>query len=92
MNTTQTDNGKKQETAKEILDHYFSYPRSADFEKHVLKFAKEIADKAWEAGQNRADDEFSVCLEQKKATKMPDKSTFMKELFPEDNKDTSASG
>lgn len=71
----------KRETAKEILNWFLPHPRHLNLEEAVLKFAKEIADKAWDDGWLNGDD-----------MSKKGKSTFMKELFPEDIKDTSASG
>lgn len=78
MNTTQTD--KKQETAKEILDRHIASTDS--FIDACLKTAEEIADKAWEAGKGWQFDEDHYLFNESKTHR--DKSTFMKDLFPED--------
>lgn len=88
---------RKQETAKEILRRHFSaktihYPGWAIYQPHeneaMIAAIQEIADKAWEACSKRIyQEDYSG-----DDTTAPDKYTFMKELFPEDIKDTSASG
>jgi hypothetical protein len=111
MNTTQTDNGKKQETVKEILDRHAPKWIGEDCvpRDQALAAMKEIADKALEASVDTAIAKFEEA--KRNATKLQDlvfldvvlavleglksgsnRSTFMKSLFPEDSKDTSASG
>ena len=69
MNTTQTDNGKKQETAKDILEKH----NIVGMTDLLLPVLEEIADKAWEAALKWDSDT---------SQPHPDKSTFMKSLFP----------
>jgi hypothetical protein len=77
---------QKQETAKEILDRHLLTGTGEG--SKTLAAMKEIADKAWEACSKRIyQEDYSG-----DDPTAPDKSTFMKELFPEDIKDTSASG
>lgn len=64
------------ETAKDILEKHGIHELPADEVKDILVAMQEIADKAWEAATAH------------QATlgafpdKYPDKSTFMKSLFP----------
>jgi hypothetical protein len=86
MNTTQTDNDKKQETAKEIFDRILGRYRrelAPMTYRDTMKFAREIAELSWGAAAR-----FYLMP----GDEHHNQTSFMKSLFPEDIKDTSASG
>lgn len=75
------------ETAKDILDNNAPNWKGEDCvpRDQAIKAMQEIADKAWEAGAEHTDECYcgkcSYCLEVRDEP-APDKSTFMKSLFP----------
>jgi len=79
------------ETAKDILEKHGLHQLPADEVDDIIYAMKEIAEKAWEAGQGYLLQRLDK-LETGKTVTAPDKSTFMKSLFSESIKDPSASG
>ena len=69
------------ETAKDILDRFIHHPRHLNLEEAAMKFAKEIADKAWEASETYLLQRLEK-LEHGKPVTAPNELTFMKSLFP----------
>ena len=71
------------ETAKDILRKHTGFKPEDNwvFEEQVMAIAREIADKAWEAGRDRGEMEELFDTEGHIEGSI-DKSTFMKSLFP----------
>ena len=69
------------ETAKDILRKYDVIMIGENPKSEAA--IKEIADKAWEAGFKRSDDEWHVYQGWRNKEITPSKSTFMKSLFPD---------
>ena len=74
------------ETAKDILERHRRTGAVNIPMEDALRAVEEIADKAWEAATEHADECYcgkcSYCLEVRDDP-APDKSTFMKSLFPD---------